>query len=202
MKTKLIIILTLFFCEISIAQEDYLIFNVVVEDSYTHTGSINNSFWILKIEDIDNIKVEYEILPLYLLRDLSKDAVEDCLSNQEIDLFTTTVDTNRNFEKYFIIELKGLELLLKEKIRFQKITKKWKNKRKSKVTIYVTPIRGLFDECKANSAMKKKFNISEKIVIPNSNFTLLDFEILERDDIADFLFYADFSKYSFANRVW
>ena len=66
----------------------------------------------------------------------------------------------------------------------------------------MTPIRGSFNICKADSSMRKRFDIPERIFIPNSNFKILDFKILERDDIAEFLFYADFSKYTFANRVW
>lgn len=203
MKTKLLIFLSLFFHELLVAQsEDYLIFNVIVKDNFSHTGSINNSFWITKIEDIDNVKTSHKILPLYLLDDLSKDAIVDCLSSKEIDLFTTTFNTDRNFEDKFIAELTSLNLLLEEKVLLQKITKTWKNKRKVKVSVYVTPISGVFNVCNATSSMKEKFDIPENIVIPNSNFKLLDFAILERGNIAEFLSFLDFSKYSLANRVW
>jgi len=104
------------------------------------------------------------------------------------------------------IEIEGLEglegILAKNKKSIQCIKKKWFDGGKTEISVYVTPINGKFISCQPKEKMKKRFNINQEIVLPISNFTLLQEKYLEKDNISSFLKYTDFSDYSKQNRIW
>jgi len=127
MKLRISIVFTLLFSIISIAQVDYLVFNVVVDDNNLHTGEANNSYWIINVSDIDVVKQNYVISPLYLKDHFTNDNLTDCISEKKIDISTHTVNTNFDFDPIYIAELKKIEALLEKRVLLQTIKKKWPN---------------------------------------------------------------------------
>jgi len=183
---------------------EHLIFTVTIKGTHHGVKTSNSSYWIIKADDIDIDKKLNKLSPFYYLReDLTNDGLIDCKQGNKVDLFTSTINTDRNFEESYIKELNALEGLLgKNKKSIQCIKKKWFDGGKTEISVYVTPINGKFISCQPKDKMKKRFSITQEIVLPISNFTLLQEKYLERDNISSFLKYTDFSDYSKQNRVW
>lgn len=205
MKNKYkILVFVLSFTILSVfSQENKRTKNLILTVSVKHdVHKITNVFyWLIPYDNIDIIKNEYEIYPLYMINDFSNDKFLSCVSGKNVNLFEYTTNTNFDYDKNLIKNINVLdEILGKNKIFVQKISKKWNNRSKLKTKIYVTPVIGKFQFCNPTDNMKKRFDLDVFITVPVSDFQYSP-EILKSKKVIEFLYFTDFSKYSISNRA-
>lgn len=156
--------------------------------------------WIIPVKSINIITWEYSLIPLYI-DTFSKNNLDDCIENKEVDMFIHKVGTNYNFDEKYKKNIKNLLKLIKEKstlVHDISIKKKYPRKEKYRLKISVLPVTGNFQFCKIKESAGKMIKYQGKVVFPISNF-YLNSNILKEDNIQEFIYSFDFSQVKFRN---
>ncbi len=153
--------------------------------------------WIIAIDSLVNFN-DFKIYPLYL-KDFSKDKVDGCLQGKKVDVFTASTSSDYSFTDKYKKDLIELErVLLSNRKKVQKITKKWHRGKRQTATVYLTSILGNFCFCKTGDRERMYLNHSGTISLPLGGFKANDSLWLKEKGKE--VLYIDFSKYTFSNK--
>jgi len=170
MKNINILISIFFFATVVFSQElskkEYLII--------TYESSVNkgphkkqNYFWIIESDKLE--KNNKNTSPLYF-EGYSKTLLDDCLKNKIVSPFNFYTDDKWNFTpEYLDLQKKMPSLIYENRIKIMTIRKKWNNKFKEKIRVYITPVVGEFCECPISENNGSKINYMDSIYFPIKN---------------------------------
>lgn len=148
---------------------------VITFESIQKNPNVEHSYyWIAPFDSIKS-KVTFNIYPLYT-EEYSNDNFEKCLKGDTVDIFTTTKTTNYDFSKEYLSELESFLSIVKEKrILVQELELSWNKqiRKKEKVNIYVTPIKGEFCTCTQLAEVwgEPDLNFIAQVFMPASSFS-------------------------------
>lgn len=172
---------------------DYVILTFTSEDKGgRHPASTH--YWIVKTDSINEVGYSMPTFPTYLNMEYSNDCLTRCCENKEIDLLTSTTNTNFDYPEKHLEQSKKLLKLVNENRRFlQKTTITWQDRKiKRIIKVYGTPINGQFCECEIYGLTLKFTDGRKKVLIPNSNYTIVNG--FWNTDKGKFIKFYDFSK--------
>ena len=192
-KTAFIILALLPFYGFAQVDSNYLILTFISEDKGgRHPASTH--YWIVNTDSINEVDYKMPTFPTYLSIEYSSDCLMDCCNDKEIDLLTSTTNTQFNYPKGHIEQVKNLKELVDENKQFlQKIRITWsRQKIKRVIKVYGTPINGKFCECEIYGLSLKFADGRKKVLIPKDSFSFV--EGFWETDKGGFVEFYDFSK--------
>ena len=170
---RIVLFLALMMNLLMMSQEQNLNSFIIVTFKFERKGDLHSTkeyFWITETESINSIE-DLILFPLYF-DEFSKEDLNECMGQRDVNIFTMYNGENFVLEKELIDNINTLKEFVQTKnIKVQSISKKWENnKLKEKVTVYITPVLGIF--CSSNIAeySSKEINYKGFIYIPLSNF--------------------------------
>lgn len=127
-----------------------------------------NYYWVAQQDSL--LLVNNKMYPLYF-DEFSKEDLEECKRGEEVNIFTMYKGENFIFPENQVSEITKLkELVLSKSQKVQEIRKKWNNKDKETIIVYITPICGKFCLSNIASYSGKDINYYGKIALPLSDF--------------------------------
>jgi hypothetical protein len=149
-----------------IIRGQYLV--LMFEDMYKNSPHKTDTYyWIISA---DSLKQHKRVSPL-LLSGFSKTTLESCCKGDIIDPYVVTATTSYSFaESYFASTDSLRQLIFRNRIRIQNVSKKWKSGQRETLQIFATPIQGTF--CSSNYAIQPPGinEYSGRIYFPVSGF--------------------------------
>ena len=192
-------IISIAFCILSIntlSQEVFQKYVIITfEDIYNVAKyEKKNYYWIVSQDSI----ISYNIVLSHLfIGGFSKTNLDDCRMGVFFDPYIITQNTNYNFDSIFYCNLTKLENILnKKKKKLQQIKKKWSTGKKEIITIFATPIIGIFCSSDYHILGQQRYGYNKKIYLPVSSF--LYSEEFWKSDKAKFILKYDLSKLNFS----
>lgn len=193
---KIILFVTCILPFLALAQTTTNFYVVTVEVKSTpNIHGIEQFHWIIPVDSI-RTSYDYSISALYI-NDFSKDKVTDCTAGNAVDVFTATSRSDYSFSDTYKNQLADLaNIILSNRKRVQRITKKWGKGKKEVANVYLTPITGNFTFCRTRSLENKNVNYIGTIALPLSDYKSADSFWESYKDASNI----DFSKYTFSNK--
>lgn len=154
-------------------------------------------FWIVPLDSVKSSN-DFKTFPLYF-DDFSVDELEACQEDKNIDIFRIYSNEKFEFGNAYIDSIKKLKHLINDNRKmFFSVIKKWSNKYKETITVYITPIIGNFCNCNISLESGKQINYTGKIYLPFSNF-LYDKTLMKTKSVNDIIF-SDLLNYKVTNK--
>lgn len=193
------IILLIFIANLSFSQTKT---DNLIVTYYDDSGGHGVEFytWIIPVKSINIITWEYSLIPLYI-DTFSKNNLDDCIENKEVDMFVHKVGTNYNFDEKYKKDISNLLKLIKEKstlVHDISIKKKYPLKEKNRLKISILPVGGKFQFCRIKKSAGIMIKYQGEIAFPLSSL-YLNPKILENNDVQEFIYSFDFSQIKFRN---
>ncbi len=176
---------------------------VITFESIQKNPNVEHSYyWIAPFEVIEG-KVTFEIYPLYV-EEYSNNNFDKCTKGDTIDIFTTTKSTNYDFSKEYLSELESFLSIVKEKgMLVQELELSWNKqiRKKEKLNIYATPIKGEFCTCTQLAEVwgTPNLNFIAQVFMPVSTFSYN--EDFWQTELGKTIQYADFSQVDFNSHI-
>lgn len=150
-------------------------------------------FWIIPI---DSLKSYESNLSKLFMSDFTKNNLDDCCKGNPIDPFVLIEGSIFIFEAGYSKDLGDLkQIVLKNRKRLQRITKKWETGQEETITIFATPLRGRFCSSQFEQFGQKRTGYHGQVFIPFSAFVYA--EDFWKSTNAKFILNRDFSGHKF-----
>lgn len=129
-----------------------------------------NDYWVVSINSWTKPN-ERSLYPLNLYGFSATD-LDECCIDKELILFNPTTLESFEFEEGFLQSQNNLISLIKEKRKIiQTINKKWKSGIREKITVYITPVNGIFCICEVKHKNEHvDIGYEGEILMPLSDF--------------------------------
>lgn len=149
--------------------EELLIISIEVEKN-KGLHKIQNDYWVVSINSWTNPN-EKSLYP-FNIEGFSATDLDECCIDKELILFNPTTSESFDFEDGFLQSQNNLLSLVKEnRTKVQTINKKWKSGIREKITIYVTPVNGIFCTCEVKHKNEHiDIGFEGEILMPISDF--------------------------------
>jgi len=174
------------------ASKEYVV--ITVEDQYkVSQHGTQTYFWIVSIDSVISSATNLSRL---FLADFSANNLQDCCAGNAVDPVVVTESSNFKLDEGYLAELESLrKLILQDRRRLQKVTKKWMSGQEETVQIFATAIRGEFCKCSFHPIGQQRTGYKGNVCVPKSSFS--SYEDFWKSPKADTIMKTDFSSIDF-----
>ncbi len=150
-------------------------------------------FWIIPV---DSISASSSSLSRLFVSNFSTNNLQDCCAGGPVDPILVTEVSNFKLDDKYLSSLENLrQLILHDRKKLQKITKKWESGQEETVRVYATAIEGDLCQCDFHSIGQQRTGYKGKVCIPKSSFS--SHEDFWKSPQASFILKHDFSSVDF-----
>jgi len=174
------------------ALKEYVV--ITVEDQYkVSQHGTQTYFWIVPIDSVISSATNLSRL---FLSDFSANNLQDCCVGSAVDPIVVTESSNFKLDGNYLAELESLrKVILQNRRKLQKITKKWTSGQEETVQIFATAIRGEFCECSFHPIGQQRTGYKGNVCVPKSSFS--SYEDFWKSPKANTILKEDFSSIDF-----
>ncbi len=128
-------------------------------------------YWIISLSEWKEID-KRAIYP-YLPNGFNLSDLKECCTNKELLFFYYTKEEEEALDIDYLTKIESLENIIQQnRKKVQVIRKKWSTKKRQKINIYLTPVKGDFCFCNMkHSNPKVELEYKGLISLPLSNFS-------------------------------
>lgn len=171
---------------------EYLV--ITIEDHYKTSQHGTQSYvWIVQVDSITSFNSN--LSPVFL-SGFSVNNSQDCCAGVPVDPIVVTEASNFILSDDYMSNLENLKkLIVQNRKKLQKITKKWMSGQEQTIEVFATAIKGEFCQCDFHPVGQQRTGYKGKVCIPKSSFSA--YEDFWKSSKANFILMQDFSVVDF-----
>ena len=117
-------------------------------------------FWIIPV---DSISTSSSSLSRLFVSNFSTNNLQDCCAGGPVDPILVTEVSNFKLDDKYLLNLESLrQLILHDRKKLQRITKKWESGQEETVRVYATAIKGDLCQCDFHSISQQRNGVQRK----------------------------------------